>query len=206
MLSKKHSSKWLDLREAPPDPAHAASFGPRDLKERGSEAWIIQTTHRAQGILVSLECDTAEWNKIIADIDGERVWEKYPARKPYGTRDAYFKAEFSGRSEPELTRAKVEQQLAKHGGDRKSEQVKDQVGNTKLIGNTHNYITARLKRDGHEELLAKVERKEISAHAAAIEMNWRKRTIAVIPTVEGFARSIRAHLTPDEQDLLKGAL
>ena len=38
--------------------------------------------------------------------------------------------------------------LAEHGGDRKSEEAQNQVGPTKLIGNTAAYYLARLERDG----------------------------------------------------------
>ena len=66
--------------------------------------------------------------------------------------------------------------LGKHGGDRRSEKVKDQVGNTKLIsdgGTTAAYIAARLERDGHSELAEKVRTKAMSASAAAIAAGFR---------------------------------
>jgi hypothetical protein len=74
--------------------------------------------------------------------------------------------------------------LGKHGGDRRSGAVKDQVGNTKLIsdgGTTRAYILARLDRDGHHELAAKVRAGELSANAAAIEAGFRKKRIRRCP-------------------------
>lgn len=66
--------------------------------------------------------------------------------------------------------------LAGHGGDRKSEKVKGQVRNTKLKPgtDTRDYILARLDRDGHDKLAAKVRSGEMSANAAAIEAGFRK--------------------------------
>jgi len=71
-------------------------------------------------------------------------------------------------------------ELGKHGGDRKSEKVKDQgVANTLMRGSTNRaYIIARLDRDGHHELAAKVRDKKLSANAAAEEVGYRKKSSA----------------------------
>jgi hypothetical protein len=52
----------------------------------------------------------------------------------------------------------VEKALGKHGGDRKSEAVKNQGSDRTLIkrGDNRAYILARLDRDGHAALAAKV--------------------------------------------------
>jgi hypothetical protein len=46
---------------------------------------------------------------------------------------------------------------------------------TRFIGRSRAYILARLDRDGHAELAAKVRFKEISANAAAEQMGWREK-------------------------------
>lgn len=76
---------------------------------------------------------------------------------------------------------------------------RNQRSNTTLIGRDAEYIRARLKRDGHDALLAQVERGEKSANAAAVEMGWRARMVQVPATVEGFTRAILSHLSPLEQ-------
>jgi hypothetical protein len=145
-----------------------------------------------------------EWREVVQEIDAERVWEKYPPKKPHGTRDAFYREEL-GAPEPMLTQLKEAQQLMAHGGDRKSAKVQlqlggdrkptnsdDQVGDTKLIGHTAPYYRARLERDvadaKHPEkqavaqrLLPRVESGEISAHAAAIEAGFRQRLVQVAP-------------------------
>jgi hypothetical protein len=68
------------------------------------------------------------------------------------------------------------------------------------------YIRARLERDGKTELLAQVERGEISAHAAAKEAGYRKQAVCHLPTVLGFLKAAQAHLSPAERLELKEAL
>jgi hypothetical protein len=70
--------------------------------------------------------------------------------------------------------------LAKHGGDRKSEAFKESFEEVQALTKGANqrdvitlkrgtqvaYIRARLERDGKTELLAQVDRGEISAHGS----------------------------------------
>jgi hypothetical protein len=213
---RQHLSRLLDLKPAPLDPKLAALGGPIDLKVPGSEEWIIQLTARALRIWRSLTADTKSWSDTVARLDEQEVWKKYPKEKPYGTRDAFYRGEM-GAPEPELTLLKEVQQLQRHGGDHKSEAFKqtqsqphsdNQPRNTRLIGASDNaaYIRARLERDGKPELLAKIDRGEISAHAAAIEAGIRHRMISHRPTVQGFLNAAHGHLSPEQRLELKEAL
>jgi hypothetical protein len=70
--------------------------------------------------------------------------------------------------------------LGQHGGDHGNQYTggKRQVGNTKLAsdgGMTADYIAARLNRDGHAELAAKVRSHKMAADAAAKEVGYRKK-------------------------------
>lgn len=70
------------------------------------------------------------------------------------------------------------QKLGKRGGDRRSEKARaDQPSNRNLIkgGTNRAYILARLDRDGHVELAAKVRAGNLSANAAANEAGFRKK-------------------------------
>jgi hypothetical protein len=67
-------------------------------------------------------------------------------------------------------------------------------------------VRARLKRDGKADLLAQVERGEISAHEAAIKADYRHATIQHQPTVAGFARAAQKHLSAAERQQLVEAL
>jgi hypothetical protein len=85
-------------------------------------------------------------------------------------------------------------------------------------GTNSPYIRARLKRDSQDEelpqvererkaeLLVKVERGEISSHAAAIEAGIRQRMISHQPTVACFLRAATRWLSADERQQLAEAL
>jgi hypothetical protein len=167
--------------------------------------WIVQTISLASNRLAGLEHSTEEWLKVVQDLESERVWEKIPPEKPYGSREAFFIAEF-GRPEPELTAAKVKQQLGHKGaqpGNQNASKQQNEHSNATFVSRGSDYIRARLERDGRTELLARVDSGELSAHAAAIEAGFRNRTVQVIATVEGFARAISRHLSESEQQDLK---
>ena len=212
-MLKKHSSKFLDLKPAL-DPKLAALYGPIDLKVPGSEEWIIQLTARAVRVWMSLTDDTQEWREVVAKLDAQEVWRKYPPEKPYGTRDAFYRAEL-GAPEPMLTRMKEAQQLMAQGRaldaprDKKGRYLSKESNGDHITfgrGTQAAYIRARLERDGKTELLGKIEQGEISAHSAAIEAGYRNRMISHRPTVEGFIAAAHAHLAPEQRLQLKEAL
>jgi hypothetical protein len=206
-MLKRSLQKSLGLQDPPLDPKIAALYGPLENKVVGSGPWIMQMTAKAQGLLLSLEHDTSEWLVVRDELDGEEVWKKYPADKPYGTREAYYREEF-GRPEPELTQAKIIQQLQEQGRRGKAKRP-DDIRSLSLGdkgGTGRDYIRARLERDGKTELLAQVERGEISAHRAAKQAGYRKQTVCHQPTVQGFLKAAKAHLSPAERLELKEAL
>jgi hypothetical protein len=172
--------------------------------------WIIQTTHYAQGVLVSLERDVKDWRQVVAELESVEVWKLYPPEKPYRSRDAFFIGEF-GKPEPELTRAKVEQQLrAKGAPEGNQNRAKNKSRNTRIesLGESQTVarIRARLERDGLTEDLARIERGEITANAVAIEHGWRSRIVQHVATVDGFVRAIRKYLNQQQQAELIAAL
>jgi hypothetical protein len=68
------------------------------------------------------------------------------------------------------------------------------------------YVCGRLESEGRTELLAQVERGEISANAAAKEAGYRKLKVCHLPTVPGFLKAAQAHLSPQQRLELKEAL
>ena len=100
---------------------------------------------------------------------------------------------------PDVTVATI---LAGHGGDRKSDEAKakaDQVDIVKLIppsgkgGTSAEYLKARLIRDGHHDIVARIDAGEISARAGAIEAG-----IIVVKTPLERAQSAIARLSDAE--------
>lgn len=83
--------------------------------------------------------------------------------------------------------------LRPHGGDRKSEEFRNQGSNTTLKGRGAGYQTRRLERD-RPDLAARVKAGDLSANAAAIEAGFRPKTVTVPLTVDGVTRALLAWL------------
>ena len=93
--------------------------------------------------------------------------------------------------------------LKAHGGDRRSEEFRDQGDNVTLVaerGNAKTYTIARLRRD-RPDLAERVDAGLLSAHAAALEAGFRKH----LTPLEIAFRQI-PKLTVNERRQLKDAL
>jgi hypothetical protein len=80
--------------------------------------------------------------------------------------------------EPVIQKALGQRKIGIHGGEAGPGRGKKTVGNTNRLsagGSTRAYILARLDRDGHAELAAKVRAGTLSANKAAIEAGYRKQ-------------------------------
>ncbi|MBV8737677.1 MAG: hypothetical protein JO007_10535, partial [Alphaproteobacteria bacterium] len=64
-------------------------------------------------------------------------------------------------------------------------------------GTSSGYTLARLDRDGHTDLAAKVRSREISAHAAAIEAGFRRPTVTITDDVPRAAATIVRRWGPE---------
>ena len=91
--------------------------------------------------------------------------------------------------------------LGKHGVNQHTEGVGNTKSTVSAGGSTRAYILARLDRDGHADLAAKVRTKEISANAAAIEAGFRSK-----PTHLATILKLLPKLTADDQMELRSAL
>jgi hypothetical protein len=70
----------------------------------------------------------------------------------------------------------------------------DNIRGFSEYGTSDTYLLRRLKRD-HADLAAKVVSGEMSAHAAGVEAGFVKLMVQHEPTVTGFARAAKKHLT-----------
>jgi hypothetical protein len=89
---------------------------------------------------------------------------------------------------------KEAQKLGRHGGDRRSEQAKADQGNNitlKRRGTDPAYITARLRKEGFDDLANAVAAKTLSARAAA-----REAGIIIPPTPLTIVRRAWKRMTP----------
>lgn len=112
-----------------------------------------------------------------------------------------------------LSKAEVDHaiELKKHGGDRRSEQAKqDQADNISLKhhGTSAQYIRAKLKAH-HPEIAEQLERGEFrSARAAAIKAGIVKPvpTIRLVTDLNVVAAKLCQHLTPEQRIALAEAI
>lgn len=72
-------------------------------------------------------------------------------------------------------------------------------------GTSRAYTLSRLKSQ-HSKLFEEVKAGKLSANEAAIKAGFRKKTITVEPTVDGFAKAIQKQLSADECRALKKIL
>jgi hypothetical protein len=73
-------------------------------------------------------------------------------------------------------------------------------------GNDPNYILARLDRDGHTELAARVRAGDLGAHAAAGAAGFHKKAFSVPADIEGMARVLRKRLSEEDRERLRDLL
>jgi hypothetical protein len=92
------------------------------------------------------------------------------------------------------------------GRNARKKEAENKVDNINFVsvkgGTSSTYLLRRLKRDD-AELAAKVVTGEMTAHAAAIEAGYRKRSVNVQPTVEGFLRATQRWLSAEDRARLK---
>ena len=106
------------------------------------------------------------------------------------------------RPEP-VTKQEIEVALGSHGGDRRSEQAKEDqpTGSRLKYGGNPDYLEARLRRD-HPEIADALERGEFrSARAAAIAAGIIKPvpTVRLVADMAVVAGKLCQHLTPQQR-------
>jgi hypothetical protein len=174
----------------------------------GSAAWARWFVLRAKKYRKDLESDATSLRELIEKLSKHEAWK------------ALGLASFSmlctieiGLSQEELDRlnaaapgATVGAVLGAHGGDRRSDEAKDQGTNSTLIrGSTQPYTLARLDRD-HPALAERVRAGELTPNAAAIQAGFRTRMLSVPLDPARAARILVKHLQPEQVKALIIAL
>jgi hypothetical protein len=158
---------------------------------------LVQYVAEAEEFYAELGYDSAESMILEAyDIQPEQAWAAV----------AYL----SGRTSPEPV-GLTEAALLSHGGDRRSEQARqDQDYNVSLKqqGNSADYIKARLRRD-HPEIAEQLEQGEFkSARQAGIAAGFVKNVPAIrlVDDINVIAQKLCQHLNPEQRRALAEAL
>jgi hypothetical protein len=100
---------------------------------------------------------------------------------------------------PEVLEAEIDRRAKLRAGPGRPKKGEENVGvaNISEGGTTAAYLVARLERD-HEELAALVRAGELTAHAAAIQAGFRKRTVTLPLDPQAWARAAVKHLTKEQ--------
>lgn len=152
--------------------------------------------------------DDGRENKFFGYHDEETYWREglwlEPEAVPFAenylrARKARLEAGIDGRDWREIAFDQAVT-LGKRGRPKKG---KEKVGNTNISkgGSTRAYILARLDRDGHAELAARVRAGEMSANAAAIAAGYRKASTQLEKQLKGLPK-----LTPTELRQLRARI
>jgi hypothetical protein len=132
----------------------------------GSPEWAKSTLEYAKSLWHSRENSEARWQAVVEELRQGRAWKTLGKR----TLNQLLR---------ETIGVTVKQshdvlKLKKRGRP----PVLGRVGKPDNVridyGNSRDYILARLQRDGHSDLIAQVYAGELSAHAAAERVGYRK--------------------------------
>ena len=170
-----------------------------DIKApKGSRAWCIAILGETRNTIGMLHADATTAGRRLRALKDVEAW------KALGLISWSVLLMQIGLSDDEadgLIGAKKGQSvgviLRQHGGDRKTDKVKDQGNNVTLNqrGNDKSYTLARLRRD-EPELAKRVEAGELSANAAAIKAGFRYPTMNVrIDSPEAAIRGLLRRFT-----------
>lgn len=132
----------------------------------GTPEWARSTIDYAKSLWESREITEARWQKIVTELETGRAWE--PLGKP--SLDALLKAEIGHTAAESHQVLKQPRTPGPGRGHKKTDGNATSFGD----GRGRDYILARLQRDGHSDLIAQVYAGELSAHAAAQQVGYRR--------------------------------
>jgi hypothetical protein len=147
--------------------------------------------------------EDASFGKVWAEVKEAKLWQAWPPGNPYGDLDALCKAEL-GRDVRGVRAALAQAgaltpRLLGPSGSNQYTTAVDDVQSWRRGGHRAEYLVARLARD-HPEHLLRLQRGEYPSVAAAARDAGIPYTpqVSVVVTVTGFAKAIRAKLTPEQ--------
>ncbi len=128
------------------DPRETSQVGPRQLKDKKSPEYAWQTIALMRTYFQSKEVSEKRWEGILEEAERDRIYERVPPEKPYGSLDALLKAEL-GVDKKESIEAK---KLGKHGTNQhtnKGQEIGVANGISNIGSNNSEYLSARIARD-----------------------------------------------------------
>jgi hypothetical protein len=182
-----------------PFPRHV----PRAYLAPGTPEYAWRTLEHIKRLSMAAEFSLRDLDTAIAEAREARINEQWPPDP--SARFATVEELVEHAVGEKVAVIRERKRLEGHGGDRRSEGLQADIVSLKG-GNQREYLLARLERDGQTDLLARIERGDLSAHRAAIEAGYVKPTMTVPADPVAMARALRRRLTPAQITELMAAL
>lgn len=142
----------------------------------GSPEWARETVAWAKTRWQHRQVTEEHWREALDELRAGRAWE------PLGKRDLddLLKAEIGVDVEGSLSELREREHGVRGGkpGPGRGHKTSDVISRFSY-GTNRAYILARLRRDGQDALADAVERGDLSAHRAAIQVGYRKEKTAL---------------------------
>jgi hypothetical protein len=191
---------------------------------KGSSDWCYSTIDYAKGLYGSYETSLKQWERVLAELEEAKVYERVPENRPYGSMDALLEAELGvdvNQSRAQIaaratTPERAEQVHAGNPGD-----TRDELGRYDKAGpnstNRRNGQSGRAQKNGigvvtqrkleriareRPDLRKRIIAGKLSVNAAMIEAGWDVRRIPVPDDPELAAATLYRHFAGDRLDAL----
>jgi len=208
-----------------------AIHSPRFLQKKDSKRYAIQTLGYLKTLWGSREASVVMWERGIKQAEEAKIWialerknldeliqeeigvtvgesldvieRRQEAVKTY--KDSKLAIRYNEETQ-KGDGAPIGNQNAKK--DKEEETTVNNVDScfVRPRGNSKQRAIRKLRKEERFDLLGKVERDELSAHAAMIEAGYRKRTITIPIEVESVLRILREYFTEEQREEIRECL
>jgi hypothetical protein len=165
----------------------------------GSREWAIAIRGKILLEWNNKESITIHLMRLRATFTKHQAWQTLSDRRgrPFRSWEAFCRSPkpYGLGLPPDAFDAEVERRsLAQRGANQHTTQVASRNTGSTGASDDRAYVLARLQRDGHADLIAKVYAGELSAHAAAVLVGYRKQKTPLEQLQHWWAKT-----SPDER-------
>jgi len=196
---------------------------PRALLPIGDPERDRRTVLLAKNQWRDVSCTIYEWEKALNELKDDKIAERYPPDKPYGSLDRLLKEEIgltidesrsniATRTQVQSTQATPANKPGNPTGNNQYQVKEERKGyncnNSTNRGNDPEYLTSVIARD-HPDILERMKAGEFrSVRAAAIEAGITKpdKTWTAPTDIPKLVRAIRQRYNETEIDILKAMI
>lgn len=193
-----------------------AGIGPLALKDPRSVEYAWQLTDKIRRYYESKSLSEQRWRETLDEAERNRIFERVPPDKPYGSMDALLQAEIGVGVKQSVEDVRSRAVVAEEENRVNPPPKNGEIGNGRRSSfrdskatsgtDTTEYQVARIARD-HPDILERMKAGEYaSVEAAAIDAGIRKQYWKIPRDPDGAARALRRHFTAAQIAALIDAL